>query len=57
MTLFGQPNWFKTVHTIGHFSHKYRELLMSNYNLNTFRDQPDEAGRFGSMVEGLLLKH
>jgi tryptophan synthase beta chain len=26
---------------------KYRELLMSNNNLNTFRDQPDEAGRFG----------
>ena len=48
MTLFGQPNWFKTMRrNAGNFDIKYRELLMSNTNLNTFRDQPDEAGRFG----------
>jgi tryptophan synthase beta chain len=49
MTLFGRPNWFKTMR-IGcadTSNIKYRELLMSNNNLNTFRDQPDEAGRFG----------
>ena len=49
MTLFGQPNWFKTVRRvcIDTSDIKYRELLMTNNNLNTFRDQPDEAGRFG----------
>ena len=49
MTLFGQPNWFKTVRRVRADTSniKYRDLLMSNNNLNTFRNQPDEAGRFG----------
>ncbi len=49
MTLFGRPNWFKTFRKCraDDSNIKYRERLMSNNNLNTFRDQPDEAGRFG----------